>query len=90
MKEFFVSSKIRNSDTFWKELEKLNISKYVKRRNIHGKKKTCVDIYYSDFRTVMGKCYPGFEIQPWQHVENFTEFTNDLLDFQNDSRFRFE
>jgi hypothetical protein len=65
MKQTFPSSTVRNSDTFFKELEKVGIVKYEKRRKINGKNKKCCDIVFSEFEDAMKKLYPTFQLVDW-------------------------
>jgi hypothetical protein len=70
MKDTFPSSTVRNADTFFKELEKIGIVKYEKRRKINGKNKTCCDIVFSEFKKAMKKLYPTFQQPGWVVEEN--------------------
>jgi hypothetical protein len=74
MKQTFPSSTVRNSDTFFKELEKVGIVKYEKRRKINGKNKTCCDIVHSCFMKKMEKLYPTFQHSDWVIECNPEEF----------------
>lgn len=77
-KEFYPSSKTRDSDTFWEELADLGIERHMKRRRINNMKRLVVDIYYSTFKKSMQKLYDGIDIACWCHQENFVEFTEEM------------
>jgi hypothetical protein len=84
MKEFYISSKIRNRDTFFKELETMGIAVHPKRRNLNGYKRTCVDVIYDIWIEKMGFLYPGYDIEKWPHASNWTEFSKGVQNFIND------
>ena len=90
MREMCSASKVRNNDTFWKEMETLGIEKYPKRRNINGSKKTCVDIYFSDWKCQMGILYPGYQVIGWNHQSNHTEFMSLMNTYMQNSDYHFE
>jgi hypothetical protein len=70
MKQAYPSSTVRNSDTFFNELEKVGIVKYEKRRKINNRNKTCCDIVFSAFKKEMKTLYPTFNLGSWFSVDN--------------------
>ena len=82
-KELYGSSKFRNSDTFWNEMEKLGLVRHPKRRTINGLKKTCCDIYFENLKRNMKRVYPTYELLTWQHEEEFERFSKLLEDMRS-------
>ena len=74
LKEFFSSSKIRNSDTFWKEVDTLGVELFKKRRKINGINSWGAEVSFSIFEDNMKKLYPGYKFAPWAHVNDYDIF----------------
>jgi hypothetical protein len=86
-KEFYPSSKTRDSDTFWEELADLGIERHMKRRRINDIKRLVVDVYFSTFRKSMQALYSGIDIGCWAHQENPEEFIREMTTWREN---RFE
>ena len=86
VKEMYSCSKPRNSDTFWKELEDMGIKIHPTRLKINRLRKTCVDIYYRDWWTIMKDLYPGLEEKVWSHESNFGQFNSSIKDSVDSSK----
>jgi hypothetical protein len=87
MRANYPSSKPRNIDTFFKELERIDIIKYPKRRSLNGKKKHVVDIFFHTFAAKMRTLYPNLEINEWDSVTKPKEFISMLIEKHKRSNF---
>ena len=79
--QFYSSSKPRNQDTFFKEIEDGGVIVYKKRKYINSKKKSCVDIYYSRCYTFLIKLYPELKFE-WDHQTDATQVIQQLKQLQ--------
>ena len=65
MKELYPSSGVRDTDTFFKEAERVGITKCVGRQKINTRCTTVCDIYFSTWSRMMLELYPGFKVAEW-------------------------
>ena len=79
--QFYSSSKPRNQDTFFKEIEDGGVIVYKKRKYINSKKKSCVDIYYSRCYTFLIKLYPELKFE-WDHQTDAIQVIQQLHELQ--------
>jgi len=77
VKEFFRNSKERGIITFENEIEKLGFRK-TGRLSRNKIARIWYDITYSQFKKGMKKLYQEFEINTWQHEEDYETFAKEL------------
>ena len=82
VKAFHPSSRARNADTFYREMEQLGIVKHTKRRKINGKNKTGVDIYFKSLKAIMNKLYSATVVGEWISEVEPETFIKTLADYQ--------
>ena len=85
MKEFFSSSKVRNEDTFWKELKPLGIELWTNRLKINGSSNWGTEISFMRFRDRMKALYPGYCFAPWAHFSDFDNFLQGFEDYKKEN-----
>ena len=85
MKEFFSSSKVRNDDTFWKELKPLGIELWTKRQKINGSSNWGTEISFIKFRDSMKSLYPGYCFAPWAHFSDFEGFIKGFENYKKEN-----
>jgi hypothetical protein len=61
---------VRDSDTFWDEVQELGIYKHEKVRRVKGKQKMVADFYYSRYVVHVKALYKSLEITPWPHMDS--------------------
>ena len=82
--DMYPQSRVRNSDTFFEELQELGIVRFTKRRDIKAygvdkkKKHYVVDIYFKQFKEKMLELYPGIILTTWLHEEDYEQFERGL------------
>jgi hypothetical protein len=81
MKTEFPKSDCRNNNTFYNELEKLEIIPWKKRRKINGRNKHGFDILASDIKRKMKTLYPTTEFVDWDVELNLTEMKEEFKKF---------
>ena len=79
LRDFFRNSKDRGIITFEKEVGKLGFE-ITGRLLRNGIMRNWVQITYSQFKKGMKKLYQGFEINTWQHEQDFETFAKELQD----------
>ena len=82
VKAFHPSSRARNADTVYREMEQLGIVKHTKRRKINGKNKTGVDIYFKSLKAIMNKLYSATVVGEWISEVEPETFIKTLADYQ--------
>ena len=67
MRDKFPSSSVRDSDTFFREAERVGVHKSPGRQKIRSRCTVVCDIYWSDWADAMAKLYPGKTLEPFAH-----------------------
>ena len=78
MRNSYPSSKARNIDTMMKEISKLGILKYGKRRSVNKSNRYVVDICYDVMKRNLNKLYPTLEVGDWDSETDAKEFDKYL------------
>ena len=80
VKQFYSSSKPRDAGTFEKECEEAGIILHLgknKRKHVNGKKKSCVDLYFSLVEAQLLRLYPELSFD-WPHVFEYNKIIDVL------------
>ena len=84
VKQFYSSSKPRDNGTFDTQCEDAGVIIHNgknNRRVLNGKKKTCVDLYFSRCEAALCKLYPELQFE-WEHQTDFKKVCECLAKTQ--------